>query len=527
MRGLTHLVESDLSETDMDALRLFALRVQENLTLEAVEKLPFVFPREDVPSWKQVLSRVVFLAGIKPVRYDCCVDSCCAFTGSLSDADACWVCKLPRFDGSGRARRRFCYLPLIPRLKAFRANMGWAKRMEYRGKVHSHTNSTISDIFDGDEYRSRIGKHVIIDGKESTHTFFKDDRDIALGFSTDGFSPFQHRRQSTWPLLLFNYNLPPEERFLRGNYLPLGIVPGPNKPRDFDSFLWPMVEELLQLEAGVTAFDAISRDYFTLRAYLIVVFGDIPAMSMLMQMKGHNGFAPCRMCNIHGVAIPCGHKTYYVPLNRSSHPDIRSNSSSIHEYDPRNLPLRSHEEIIRQAREVQSALTNAESDRLAKEYGVKGLSILSHLSSLTFPTSFPFDFMHLIWENLVKNLILLWTGEFKGLDEGVESYRLEAKVWDAVGEACAASGSTIPAAYGARPHNVSTDKNSWTAESRSFWTLYLGPVLLRRRFSRPKYYKHFVNLIKLLNTCLQFEYSTDDVDTIRAGFIKWVMDYEK
>jgi len=49
-----------------------------------------------------------------------------------------------------------------------------------------------------------------------------------------------------------------------------------------------------------------------LRAYLVVVFGDIPAVLMLMHMKGHNGISPCRMCSIQGVRAPDG-KTYYVP----------------------------------------------------------------------------------------------------------------------------------------------------------------------------------------------------------------------
>lgn len=65
--------------------------------------------------------------------------------------------------------------------------------------------------------------------------------------------------------------------------------------------------------------------------------------------------------------------------------------------------------------------------------------------------------MHLIWENLLKNLVLHWTGEFKGLDDGVESYELEKSVWKAIGEATAHAGSTIPSAYGAHVPNIATD----------------------------------------------------------------------
>ncbi|KAI0057071.1 hypothetical protein BV25DRAFT_1872566 [Artomyces pyxidatus] len=134
--------------------------------------------------------------------------------------------------------------------------------------------------------------------------------------------------------------------------------------------------------------------------------------------------------------------------------------------------------------------------------------------------------MHLIWENTIKNLVLLWTGPFKGLDEGTGSYQLPRSVWDAIGVATAASGSTIPGAYGARPPNVATDHTATTADSWSFWTLYIGPVLLRRSFTDSKYYDHFVNLVKLLHKCLEFSFTVQDVDSLREGFVQWVLDFE-
>ena len=77
--------------------------------------------------------------------------------------------------------------------------------------------------------------------------------------------------------------------------------------------------------------------------------------------------------------------------------------------------------------------------------------------------------MNLIWENLLPNLILLWTGKFKGLDEGCESYKLGPGVWEAIGEATKASGATIPSAYAtARPQNVAEDPSACTVDSWSF-----------------------------------------------------------
>lgn len=76
--------------------------------------------------------------------------------------------------------------------------------------------------------------------------------------------------------------------------------------------------------------------------------------------------------------------------------------------------------------------------------------------------------------------------------------------------------------------NVATNSGSYiSAEMWSFWSLYLGPILLRRRFKNTKYYDHFISLVELLNICLQFEITSAQIEQIEVGFIHWVQDYEK
>jgi hypothetical protein len=284
----------------------------------------------------------------------------------------------------------------------------------------------------------------------------------------------------------------------------------------------------MHLQHGVQAFDVLSDGLFLLCGYLILVFGDIPAISMVMRMTGHNGLLPCRMCKILGIRAPDPQaKTHYVPLDRSQHPAVKRSQSAIKRYDPAALPLRTEAEMCSQAQEVWDAANKTQKGRLSKKYGIKGVSILSHLYSLSFPLSFPYNFMHLIWENLIPNLVLFWTGNFKGLDEGTGEYKLQPKVWEAIGAATTAAGATIPSVFGTRPPNPATNKAAYSAEAWSFWTMYLGPVLLRRRFRNDRCYKHFIELVKLLQICLQFEISTEEVQTMRKGFIKWVEDYEK
>jgi hypothetical protein len=509
-------------------LRLFALKTSFNISDSVYDGIMEAFPDIDIPTFKQARATVEGLSPFMPRKFDCCSKSCMAYTGNLHELSTCQHCRTPRYHADGSPRRQFTYLPLIPRLLAMFRNHDLASKLRYR---HSYTSNdtTVEDIFDSEHYKRLCREGVKVDGKEYSHKYFQDLRELALGASTDGFAPFNRRNKTCWPIIIFIYNLPPELRFLAKYILCAGVVPGPNKPKDFDSFLWPLVQELTELAVGVRAFDAVEQRLFLLRAHLIRVFGDIPAMSMVMKFKGHNGKCPCQMCTITGLRVPGESSTaHYVPLDRSRHPEIRSTPLAVQKYNASHLPLRSHEQVISQAHDVDSANSMAQQERLAKLYGIKGTSILARLGSLDFPGSFPYDFMHLIYENVLKNLIALWTASsFKGLDEGAGSYQLMPQVWEAIGQTTAQSGSTIPSAFGASPPNVDSNRMACTADTWSFWLLFLGPILLRRRFRKPKYFNHFAEFSRLVHMCIKFELSRDEINEIRTGFQKWVVQYEK
>ncbi len=508
------MTEKKLREEDKVFLRAFAYKLRHKLTNEAFADIPNGFPIEDMPTLATICSRIAFLSGIKADRYDCCPDSCMAYTGYLAELDKCSYCETTRYDEYGNPRQQFSYLPLKLRLLAHRQHTETALKMFYRRDHEPDPSGTIRDIFDGEHYQNLRTRKIVVDGQNTRHKFFDDERDIALGLSTDGFAPWRRRKKSAWPIIAYNLNLPPEIRFHKEFILPLGVVPGPSKPKNFDSFLWPAVQELLEFTVGVPAYDVISSSMFIQHAHVILVSGDIPAVSMVMQMKGHNAIVPCRMCMIRGLRPPGGRGTvHYVPLDRSRHPSVwHGHGTDPPRYDPGNLPLRTHDDFLTQGREVIEAETDTDADELAKLYGVKGVPLLSYLPSLSFPHSFPYDFMHLIWENLMPNRVRLWTSKFKGLDEGNHSYQFTPTVWQAIGEATARTGDTLPAIFGPRLGNIADSHgNAGTADAWSVWTLYIAPVLLRRRFRHIRYYKHFVDLVELLQLCLQFELSQDHI----------------
>lgn len=189
-------------------------------------------------------------------------------------------------------------------------------------------------------------------------------------------------------------------------------------------------------------------------------------------MKGHNAISPCHLCTIQGIRIPNSRiMTHYVPL---SHKNLQSDRS---DYDPTNLPMRTHKQFMAHANEVQSAETTTQSEKLAQQYSINDIPLLSVLDSLDLPHSTGFEFMHLIFENMVPNLALLWSGSFKSLDKN-QPFIFNKMVWDAIGTTTAASRLTMPSSYGASVPNIAADRSCFSAESWSQWALFVGPVVL-------------------------------------------------
>jgi hypothetical protein len=302
------------------------------------------------------------------------------------------------------------------------------------------------------------------------------------------------------------------------------VIPGPKKPCDFDSFLWPLVQELLQLKIGVSAFNAITKVVFLLHAYLIVIFGDILAVSMIMRMKGHNTISPCRMCTIKGVHIPFSQVTmHYVPLCCDGFPN------SQEQYDPCALLLQNHISFMEQAIEVQYASTNVDYEGLATKYGIKGLPLLSTLSSLSFPVSFSYDFMHLIWTNLIPNLICFWTGNFKDISHQDEGYVLVLMVWETIGEATVNAGRTIPAAFSSRIPNIAAEKVLMIAKRQNSFNLDIihCPYSPQRPICAQKVLQTLHGIGSTADALPRIQITQDQVNDLESSFQSWVQKYEQ
>ena len=142
--------------------------------------------------------------------------------------------------------------------------------------------------------------------------------------------------------------------------------------------------------------------------------GNIIAIEKLLNIKGHNGKCPCRSCEIKAINNPeSPDKMYYIPLN---HP------KKVRGWKATELLLQTHMSWADVTTKISQAHLKKDCEAIAMHYGIKGMPALQRVGSIDYARGVPWDFMHLLLENVIKNLVNLWMAKFKGLDTGTEDY---------------------------------------------------------------------------------------------------------
>ena len=157
----------------------------------------------------------------------------------------------------------------------------WRKRQALPGQL--------LDVYDG-----RLWKESsIIDGKP----FLQNPNNLCLKLNVDWIQPYDHVQYSMGIIYLVIENLPREERFKPENIIAVGCIPGPKEPRgNINSFLKPLVDELLELWSGVwLKTNGIFR-YTSVRCMLSCISSDLPATRKTCGFAGHSASKGCSKC---------------------------------------------------------------------------------------------------------------------------------------------------------------------------------------------------------------------------------------
>ena len=346
------------------------------------------------------------------------------------------------------------------------------------------------------------------------HAHFEGEHDMALALSADGAQLFKRGKADCWFLMLVNLSLPIERRTKAENLISVGIIPGPQAPRDLNSFLEPLVEDLQSLEIGIPCWSPVMNKKITLRAYLLFFFGDMPAVAKLMCMHGHNAKKPCRVCMAQGS---CKGTTYYLPLRSPI------NYTDDYAWDPRHLPIRDHDTFLSDANKA------ANDKAYATSTGISQLSILSRLSSIRFPASFPLDLMHLIFLNVLPNLWGLYSmkGKWQDLLPLEADYRLGKANVESVAKELVGSSKITPSSFGRAFPDIDRTKSYWVAENWAMFGSYVGRVALIDRFKNRTVYQHFLDLSDIINDLLALEIASTSVEELENRIAEWVKRYEE
>ncbi|KIO09934.1 hypothetical protein M404DRAFT_930908, partial [Pisolithus tinctorius Marx 270] len=252
----------------------------EKVCWSTIRNFPTANGIDDVLSFYKVETLIVRLTGIEHVQHDMCPDSCVAFTGPYVDLGECPICGSSRWNQqrlqgtSGRNKtpaKTFTTIPLGPQLQALYRNPAQARDMRY---LYERTQQVLAEL-------RETGLISIIDDivagkfRETRFTSLTDDvaagwdylgvvldgeiqeNDIVLSVSLDGAQLYESKQSDCWLYIWIILNLSPDKRYKKTHVLPGGFIPGPNKPKNLDSFLFIGMHNLSALQSeGLRIWDS-------------------------------------------------------------------------------------------------------------------------------------------------------------------------------------------------------------------------------------------------------------------------------
>jgi len=479
-------------------LVFFTYRVQFRLTREATEAMLRQRRRELISATPHKLNKLVRdSVSVHTKRVDACREGCIAYTADHKSDEKCWKCGAARYTSAGKPARQVEYFSLIAWLKAMLADPILAPELLATMKAaclaaaSRNPNHPYADFFHGNNFQELYN-----DG------CFSSMLDFAISLSTDGFEAWRQQGFSAWPFIAMILSLAADSRSKNVSQLILCVTPGPKQPADLESFLHPIVEELNQLGQGIPGVKIAGMEgEHTIRAFLVQVTGDMPAIDKIINAKGHNGRTPDRSRKFQGVQFD--NNKYYFPPR---HPITQATLFNIRGNQARRTPtsLATDVRTVEQAR-AGPALRSAV-EELEKNCGFKGYSILCsqspahkarypHLKYLEKLGSnvAPYDVMHLLFCNVVPFLWELFSGVWRVPEAAQDDFVMSAAHSDAAGRELRAARSTVPRLQARSLRDVKVHHKSYKATDWMYFILSTGEAILHGRVP-DIYFEMFMSL---------------------------------
>ena len=165
-----------------------------------------------------------------------------------------------------------------------------------------------------------------------------DEDDIVLMFSIDGAQLYAMKASACWIYIWVLLNLSPTERYKKNRIFIGGFIPGPNNPKNIDSFLFPGLQHLASLQKeGLQIWDAALQHEVVSKVFLALITVDGPGMMHITGMVGYHGKHGCRLyCGMQGRREDHG-KHYFLALLKPF--DYHVPGCTHDDIDVTNLPV--------------------------------------------------------------------------------------------------------------------------------------------------------------------------------------------
>ena len=239
-------------------------------------------------------------------------------------------------------------------------------------------------------------------------------------------------------------NLPRNIRYKDENIIIIGIIPGPKEPKKtINSFLGPLVTELLELYSGEWMITSIGRQF--IRCVLMCLSSDIPATRKAAGFLGHKALKACSRC-------------------LKSFPRV-DDSIDCSGFDRDSWPLRTNENHRVNAYKTLNCRTKAEQKEIEKSAGSRYCVLLElpYYHAIRFPVIDP---MHNLFLGTAKHILSIWK-DLKLLsssDFSTIQQRMEA--------------ANVPVDIGRIPLKIDSGMSGMTADQWKNWTCIYSLYLL-------------------------------------------------
>jgi len=495
---------------------------------------------DEFPSYYQAKMKTTELSGVEPVVLDMCINSCIGFTGPFHHLSHCSECGESRYDTTllqdtqGVVRKpckQFSTILLGPQLQALYRDPQKANDMNYR-REYTHRvfdklrqNGGIQDVyndfFDGSDYLKAVQAGKI-----------KDD-DIVLMTSIDGAQLYRNKQSDCWMSIWVIFDHSPDIQYRKKYVLPGVVIPGPNKPKNLDSFMFPSYHHIAALQhEGLCIWNACTNRSYLANLFIALGTADGPGLAYLNGLVGHHGKNGCRLyCGLQGRHNE-GAPHYYPALKKPLDFDVRG--SNHPDVDPSDFAACSLMTYWRNLTYVLLSPNETQYKKRRLETSISKPSIFLGFqvnSTFGIPKCFSSDIMHLLSLNIPDLLIPLWRGTFDcqpGDNKATWDWAALSNpaVWKRHGAQVADVTVDIPGVFGRPPRNPAEKISSgYKAWEYHLYLYGLAPGLLRDILPHP-YWRHFCKLVRAVRLISQHSITRNELKLAHNLFMEFVVEFE-